>query len=270
MKKRFEMISDLLRKIEDLTDKKELYLHSVDSALSMNVRQNTITDSIFLSERNFTETTSSSMFLSTAIRTYDNHDGMITEYKGKTLDEMRKALKTTYDYDEYICRYGKLPKIAYGIKSLPTEKDCLFNECYAQDASDSTTMQGLFMEDVNENTITEIREETNLIHIGLDTRKALLHMSVSLKNNGSFDSYPTYKEAEMDFLLNEKKEIISIISKVSHKIKWGFMTLNINQETKTDIHEIKNKKILVNGKELSVCIPEPDEIFSTPIPASGS
>ena len=240
-------MNNRLKEIESLSEKInhllacDIHLHTINiantKALGMNIRQTTITETTYQGNESFTETVSTSMFFSSAIRTYDHNDSTIIEYRGKTPEEMNASSPKTYTYDEYIRLYGKLPKKEYHVNTLPLEGDSLVNEVYIEEEKGKRII-GLFNEDLNQDTISSIEVKDKIILVRLDQKNALRHLAISIRNNGDFDSFPSFRKAEMDFLLDENYEIGSYTSRLDYKIKWGFVTLDISQEAKTEIKKI--------------------------------
>jgi hypothetical protein len=150
---------------------------------------------------------------------------------------MNASSPKTYTYDEYIRLYGKLPKKEYHVNTLPLEGDSLVNEVYIEEEKGKRII-GLFNEDLNQDTISSIEVKDKIILVRLDQKNALRHLAISIRNNGDFDSFPSFRKAEMDFLLDENDEIESYTSRLDYKIKWGFVTLDISQEAKTEIKKI--------------------------------
>lgn len=240
MNNRIKQIESLSEKINHLLTC-DIHLHTENiantKALGMNIKQTTITETTYQGNESFTETVSTSMFFSSAIRAYDHNDSTIIEYRGKTPKQMNDASSKTYTYDEYIRLYGKLPKKEYHVKTLPLEGDSLVNEVYTEEEKGKRII-GLFNEDLNQDTISSIKSNDKTILVKLDQKNAINHIAISIRNNGDFDSFPKFSQAEMEFLLDENDEIESYTSRLAYKIKWGFVTLDISQEAKTEIKKI--------------------------------
>lgn len=231
---------------------KEYFLHSENIsdtfALGMNIKQNTITESIYLFDQSFSQTSSTSSFFSSSIRVYSDKNGNIIEYKGKNNEEMKINPPIEYTPSDYIKKYGKLVSPFY--------------EEIDEKTKETKPQIGLFLEEINSCSISSYDVKDKEITLILDTKKALEKLSLSIKNNGDFDSLPVYSQAKMTFFLNDEDQIYSWKEDISYKIKWGFVQLKIHQQTKSDIYPINTKKILVSNKEEEIHIPDKNNDYS--------
>jgi hypothetical protein len=239
---------ELLNQIIRDTSHKELVLLSEDSstakALGVTIDQKTISDSYFLKDKGFVYTRTESPFFYSVYRIYLEKDKPIREYILKKKDENAPFETKEYATTEYIQKYGKLPRASYTL--------------------DSVEQNGILYEILDEKSVTAIQREGNIFHLHINPKKIGPYLYRSIRNHGPFDSDPEFRLLEIDLHIRDGI-LCSIQKTMDYQIKWGFIKLNIHSTDKTDIHIVHNQKILLQGKERTIKIPEDKEDYS-PIP----
>ncbi len=247
------IIQNLLTDLHFYLAQDELYLHSVTisnvSLMGIEATQKTYSDAFYLEEKSMITTLSDSSFVHLASFSIDDYHGHIKEYQGKDKKDLLNKNPKEYDYQTYIQMYGKLNQKKYPVLSMPRKKEEILNEIY-QENEKSIEIQNLFPEDIIQDGIKSIHKEKETYSLILNPKITHCHLSVSIKNRGKFDSFPDFKVASMDFSFG--KEMLFIHSLMEYRIRYGFMNLPIKQETNTEIFIGKQKKFLIEDKEIIV------------------
>ncbi len=249
------IIQDLLSKLDFYLSQDELYLHSETtsnvSLMGISAIQKTYSDAFYLEEKSMVTTISDSSYVHFSSFSIDDYQGHIKEYQGKDKTDIPKNNPKEYDYQTYIQLYGKLNQKQYSVLSLPRKKEEILNEVYQKEENEkSNRIQNLFLEDIISDGIKSIRKEEKTYSLILNPKITHCHLSLSIRNRGKFDSFPDFKEASMSFSFGKEK--LTIHSNMEYRIRYGFMNLPIKQENSIKIFIGKQKKFLIEDKEIIV------------------
>ncbi len=212
-------------------------------------------------EENFNQNISSSLFVKTAFRFYDEKE-KITAHECTNPSDWKNSTGTTYTYDEYINTYGKLFKPHYYVSS----------NYLTDNYSTFESIQDKNKREVNSVAIYNINEETVLgsslvqhddrytITINLDPHKGTAAYQKQIEKTGDLNSLPVFESSLLTFDLDSELNLITATFNDSYNIDIAVLGKSLATQSMTvNYFHSDSSKFEYNNKIVDVKIPSKDE-----------
>lgn len=238
--------------------------------IGFNVRQDIQSYDYYTPKRNYSQSWSTSSFLTTKQRTYDDLGGNIVTYQANGSKLMSEAQPKKMSYDEYILRYGKLPQRKYQVVNKFLNKESRIHEAYLFPDMENSTNQrdiyGSLIYDIKEDTLKSQSLEKNdkgyLLSFDLDVRYALDHYALQMMNTGSLYELPKFTLSKIHVLLDENLHLKEVRCHDEFSGKTGFVSAKISMESMLLYFTSESQRFEYEGKSQVLEIPEPNSPFN--------
>ena len=212
----------------------------------------------------FNQNTSTSALVKTAFRFYDEYNGSIDAYEGKTVDDWHDDTKPQpYSYDKYIQAYGKLFQGYYyctdGGSDIPDKYYTRNTEQFEQLVDNNKReINSVVIYDIKASSIDgcdlKMTDEGYQVTINLNPQKGTYYYQNQMLNTGGLDSKPQFKASILTFNLSKDLYLVSSHFEDSYDFKAVFEMSGVQTMDQYYFHSDNN--IFSNGqKKVSVTIP---------------
>ncbi|MFA6861110.1 MAG: hypothetical protein WCR56_01840 [Bacilli bacterium] len=193
------------------------------SVVSSGVTQTIESGTFATPTETFRQNISSSSFVHTADRNYDQYDGKVVAYNCQTADDWTSnPTSSELTYDQYIQTYGKLIRPYYYATTQDYSSDYPITDRYLsydyatyKASSDSTKhlVNDVIIYDIGPNTVSSSTIEENdagyLLTAVLVPNKATFKYSVQMKATGGLGTYPSFSASTISFQVDKELNLVS-------------------------------------------------------------
>ena len=221
-------------------------------------------------EVNYSQSWSTSPFITTKQRVYDHGDGSLDVYVangGKLMDE---AVPEKMDYDSFILKYGKLPQREYKVTNRFLSKENRIHDAYLFPQTDteqtSRTIFGSLIYDIREYTVkrSEIKETEDgySLFFDLDVRCALDYYALQMMNTGSLYELPKFTLSHVEIFLDKSGNLEKICCHDEFSGKTGFISAKVSMDSTLLYFTSPDGIFEYAGKKEKLEVPKPNSPFN--------
>lgn len=240
------------------------------NVIGFKVHQDIQSYDFYTPETNYSQSWSTSPFITTKQRIYDHNDGTLSVYSangGKLMDE---AVEEKMDYDTFILKFGKLPKREYKVINRFTSKENRIHDAFLYPKSNqnqtSRIIFGSLIYDIREETIKQAKLEEDkdgyFLDFELDVRYALDYYALQMMNTGSLFEPPKFTSSHVTIFFDRQGNLTQVKCLDEFSGKTGFISAKVSMEStllyftsETDVFEYQ-------GKSLKLEVPTPRSPFN--------
>lgn len=245
------------------------------NVIGFDVQQNIQSYDFYTPNGNYSQSWSTSPFLSTKDRFYDDKSGNIIVYQVNGNKMMQDVEPVTLDYDSFILKYGKLPIRKYLVENRFLSKDYLVHDHFLsfdnkdiQNKNDNSRIVfGSIIYDLRE----EVIEKSDIVTLDdgfykvsfdLDVRYALDYYATQMLNTGSLYEYPKFKASHIEFIVDKNFNIVSCNCHDEFNSKTGFISAKVSMDSSLVFLTSDSSEFIYNGKKVKLEIPKANSPFN--------
>ncbi len=242
--------------------------------IGFDVHQNIQSYDYYSPKMNYSQSWSSSPFITTKDRFYDDKTGKIIVYQVNGDKMLKDCNPVILDYDSFILKYGKIPNRKYLVENKFISKENLIHDHFLSfdeeeiknRKNNSRIIYGSIIYDIKEENLIdglfENTEEGYHLHFNLDVRFALDYYSTQMLNTGSLYDYPKFSVSIVDFYLDENFNIIKSKCHDEFTSKTGFISAKVSMDSDFIFLTSKTNEFIYNDRVVKLEVPDNNTPFN--------